>query len=88
MKDKLPQLEATLEVGFGGVCMLAGGHGEGGLPPLPLPQDSRHSASPEVERRSVYGVGQAGADVISSLGSPGGLVFIGQMLKKLTLKGD
>lgn len=53
MKDKLPQLEAVLEVGLGGACVLAGGHREVGLPPLPLPQDSCPTADPELEPHSV-----------------------------------
>lgn len=65
---------------------LAGGRGGLGLPPLPHPQDSRHSACPELEPWSVCALDQAGADIIS-LGSLAGFVFTDQMLRRLTPKG-
>lgn len=62
-----PSVKAALERGLGGVCTLAGGHGEAGHC---LTQDGRHPACPEPEgwRVCACRLDQAGADILAPVG--------------------
>lgn len=84
LKDKLPTVKAALEWGLGGACMLAGGHGAAGLPPLPHPRTVTIQPAPSW-RAGLCRPARLGQ---TSLWDSDGVVFADQMLKRLASKGQ